>query len=73
MKKDRSRSREARAFGHLDTAEERMEYENQSYGYTRNYQKAWNVDPTTDVSHDGNARDLDKSIPPKQGESFRSA
>ena len=55
VKKDRSRSSEVRAFGHLDTAEGRMEYENQSYGYTRNTQTAWDVNPTADVSHDGNA------------------
>ena len=53
MKKDRSQSSEARAFGHLDTAERCLEYENQSYGYTKNKQKAWDENPTTDVSPDG--------------------
>ena len=55
VKKDRSRSSEARAFGHLDTTEERMEYEYKSYGYTRENQKDFDVNPTADVSHDGNA------------------
>ena len=66
MKKDRSRSSEARAFGHLDTAEERMGYDNQTYGYTRNNQKAWDVNPTADISHDGTATEKSsRSLPNK--------
>ena len=64
-KKDRSRSSETRAFGHLDTAEELMEYENQSYGYIRNNQKGWDVNPTAEVSHYGNATESSRSRPSK--------
>ena len=65
MEEDQSRSSEARAFGHLHSAEECMEYENQSYGYTRNNQKAWDVIPTADVSSDGNATESSRSRPSK--------
>ena len=67
MKKDRSRSSEARASGHLDAAEERMEYENHSYGHTRNDQKAWDVNPRVDNYHDGNtAEKSSRSHPSKE-------
>ena len=65
VKKDRSRSSEARAFGHLDTTEERMEYEYKSYGYTRENQKDFDVNPTADVSHDGNASEKSSRSRPR--------
>lgn len=66
MKKDRSRSSEARDSGHLDSAKERVEYENQSYGHTRNNQKAWDVNLRVDVSDDGNtAEKSNRSRPSK--------
>lgn len=65
-KKNRSRSSKARASGHLDSAEERMEYGNYSFGHARNNQKAWDVDPRVDNSHNENtAEKSSRSRPSK--------
>ena len=73
IKKDQSRSSEAKAPGHRDSAEERIEYENKSFGHTRNNQKAWDVNPRVDVSHDGNkAEKSNRFRPSKVGASGQS-
>ena len=70
MKKDRSRSNKAGASGHLDSAEKRMEYKNQSYGQPKNNQKAWDVNPRVDNPHDGNT--AEKSSPSRPSKASAS-
>ena len=70
MKKDRSQSSKTKASGHLVPAEERMEYENQSYGHPRSIQKAWNVNPRYDDFHGDTA---EKSSQSHQGKARASS
>lgn len=48
MKKSRSRSSKTKASGQLGPAEERIEYENYTYGHPRNNQEGWDGNPRVD-------------------------